>query len=332
MLKIEKLWTPKAKALATAYNADVKANNPEGSFLQVQRLIDLYKDPQSDPKDRVSACFILERLPNLTPFGADLLETTLGVLEQAQDPHLLEFTLWLLGTLVERVFAPSQFGYIREKLGSITDTQLAINPRSKDLIPDILQKMEEKSKRLASLEDTFKDKAQQLNDQIDVSIAEMVEEAEAISRDALSLDYAAAASHKEEMENRIREFQSHNAQRDGDIKTLVASIIEDVPEFCGQENICLAKWVSERANREGLVRKVHCILRIQTKIFLIINYISERGTENVSLEDIKAKTDYSDADIKEILEQLVKEEIIPNLVLDKVQDEEEKESQGKGRK
>src|SRR5271157_3996220 len=233
MLKVEKLWTPKAKALANAYNADLNASNPEGAFLQVQKLIDLYKDPQADSKDRVSSCFILERIPNLTPFGNDLLETTLGVLQQTQEPHLLEFTLWFLGNLIERVFAPSQFGHIREVLSDIPETQWSLNPRSTDIIANILQKMEDKSKRLASLEGTFKDKAQILNDKIDASIADMIEEAEVISRDALTLDYATAASQKEVMEERIHAFQAHNSQRDDEIKTLVASILEDVPEFCG---------------------------------------------------------------------------------------------------
>ncbi len=328
MLKIEKLWSPRAKALAKAFNIDMEQKNPEGAYLQVQKIIEIFKDPKEDPKDRVSVCFVLERLPNLAPFAEDLLKTILQILQQEKDPHLLEFSLWFLGNLVERVLAPSEFGSLKEQLQAIPESQWQINPRCRDLIQDILQKMGEKSKRLAELEGTFKEKAKLLQETISTKIGEMVQEGETLSKDALALDYAAAASRREEMEQRIRGFKESNDKREAEIKRVISDIFQNLPEFQGREGELFSQWQSERGIREGLIRKVHCILRIQSKIFLIIKYIDEAGSDNVSLSDIKAKTDYSEADIKEILGQLVKEEIIPHLVLDRVAHEADTEKKG----
>ncbi len=328
MLKIEKLWTPRAKVLAKAFNTDMEQKNPEGAYLQVQKLIEIFKDPREDPKDRVSICFVLERLPNLAPFAEDLLKDILQILAQDKDPHLLEFSLWFLENLVERVIAPSEFGLIKERLQGIPETQWKINPRCQDLMKDLLQKMAEKSKRLADLEGTFKEKAQLLQDKIKLKIGEMVQQAENLSKDALGLDYAAAANRREEMEHRIRAFKEDNDKRETEIKQVISDIIQNLPEFQGREGDLFSQWQSERGIREGLIRKVHCILRIQSKIFLIIKYIEEAGSENISLSDIKAKTDYSEADIKEILGQLVNEEIIPHLVLDRVTHEADTEKKG----
>ncbi len=328
MLKIEKLWTPRAKALAKAFNTDMEQKNPEGAYLQVQKIIEIFKDPHEDPKDRVSVCFVLERLPNLAPFAEDLLKTIIEILHKEKDPHLLEFSLWFLGNLVERVMAPSEFGQIKEQLQGIPSSQWQINPRCEDLIKDILQKMAEKSKRLADLEGAFQEKAKLLQDTIKAKIGEMVQEAESLSKDALGLDYAAAASRREEMEQRIRGFKEINDRREADIKKVISDIIQTLPDFQGREGEVFSQWQSERGIREGLIRKVHCILRIQSKIFLIIKYIEEAGSDNISLSDMKAKTDYSEADIKEILGQLVKEEIIPHLVLDRVSQEADSEKKG----
>jgi hypothetical protein len=328
MLKIEKLWTPRAKALAKAFNTDMEQKNPEGAYLQVQKIIEILKDPREDPKDRVSVCFILERLPNLAPFAEDLLKIIIQILQQEKDPHLLEFSLWFLGNLVERVLAPSEFGLIKDQLQAIPETQWKINPRCQDLIKDLLQKMDEKRKRLANLEGTFKEKAEFLQDTIKSKTGEMFQQAESLSKDALALDYAAAAYRREEMEIRIRKFKEENDKREADIKKTIADIIQSLPEFQGREEELFSQWQSERGIREGLIRKVHCILRIQSKIFLIIKYIEEAGSDNISLSDIKAKTDYSEADIKEILGQLVKEEIIPHLVLDRVAHEADGEKKG----
>ena len=318
MLKIEKLWAPRAKALAKAFNNDIEQNNPEGAYLHVQKLIAILKNPEENPKERVSVCFILERLPNLAPYVDDLLRIILQILQQDKDPHLLEFSLWFLGSLIEKILTPTEFGVIKETLQAIPQSQWKINPRCTELIKEILEKIEEKSKRLADLECIFKEKAEFLQNAIKNKIGEMVQEADALSKDALALDYASAAKLREEMERRIREFKENNDKREAEIKGLISGIIKNLPEFQGREADIFSQWQSERSIREGLIRKVHCILRIQSKIFLIIKYIEETGSDNISMSDIKAKTDYSEADIKEILTQLVKEEIIPHLVLDRV--------------
>ena len=74
-----------------------------------------------------------------------------------------------------------------------------------------------------------------------------------------------------------------------------------------------------RGKQEDIIRKVHCILRIQSKIYKIITYIKQSSDGKIDLKGLQKETDYSEVEIINILKQLVNEEIIPNFMLESLE-------------
>ena len=81
-------------------------------------------------------------------------------------------------------------------------------------------------------------------------------------------------------------------------------------------------WKKARDDKENLIRQVHCIIRIQSKIYKIISFIQTKSeTADISIDDLKLETDgkWSNSEIIETLKKLVDEEIVPNLFLGKIE-------------
>jgi hypothetical protein len=125
----------------------------------------------------------------------------------------------------------------------------------------------------------------------------------------------------------IHQFTNLNEQAEEKIRSFIRNQVNENPIFEGEFEEELSRWKNIRAEKEDLIRQVHCIIRIQSKIFKIVQFIKARGDQKeISIEELKLQTEgglrgiWSDEEIIDTLEKLVEEEIIPNLFLQQVKD------------
>jgi hypothetical protein len=168
------------------------------------------------------------------------------------------------------------------------------------------------------LDEKIKQLLEKLNILIQDRISEMNERAKQLSKEALALDYKAAFERRTEMEGKIKEFKDKNAESEDEIIAYQNQLIRDEPAFKGESKDLINHWREIRGEKEALIRRVHCILRIQGKIYRIITHIKNKSDGKIDINELKEETQYSDHEIIEILKKLVDEEILPNFMIDMV--------------
>ena len=322
-IKIERFWDAKIQALIGDINDSLKRMEIESVRYKLNSFFDFLK-ADYDSKIRVSLLFTLEKIAQFEPFFNKIINFIIELLETEKDSHVKEFAVYILGNL----------SLERPNLALITRTLPIFVKFCEDSSELVRTSAEDIKNRLNHVKETkIKEKEIILNllDDLSLFIDEKLEDmnnrAGQISKEALNLDYEAAHDNQDKMVEIIHQFSAENETLEQQIHTFIKSQVHDNPIYEGEFEVELSRWKNLRAEKEDLIRQVHCIIRIQGKIFKIIQYIKNRGEkESFSIQDLKEQTEgglrgiWSDAEIIETLEKLVDEEIIPNLFLQQIKD------------
>ncbi|MHA1148231.1 MAG: hypothetical protein ACTSR8_08295 [Promethearchaeota archaeon] len=323
-IKIEKFWDNKTKSLIEGINDSLKRMEIDPIYDKLEQLFETLKNPENDSKVRVSLCFTLETLAQFEPFHDIILNFLMELLEQEKDAHVKEFAVYILGNIV----------LDNPNLSLITQTLPIFLKFCKDSSEYVRTCAEDIKNRLNHVKES-KIKEQEiiesLRNDLRIFIDERIENlnnlASNISKKALSLDYEAAFKNQEEMIREIYKFSTINDQAETEIREFIREQIKKNPIAEGEFKQDFNFWKETRAQKEDLIRQIHCIIRIQSKIFNIIQYIRARGESDFfTIEELKQQTkgglrgEWKDEEIIETLEKLVEEEIIPTFFLDQVKD------------
>jgi hypothetical protein len=281
------------------------------------------KNPQEDWKDRVAICFILEQMSAVDPLITKIIESLMIVLESEQDPHVREFAVWALGKIVEKA---QSLDLIKKTMPTIirflNDDSEQVKTQATELHDRFTEVLKEKEYINIQIQDASK----ALRTIIDEKLEDMKNRSDDISKEALGLDYKAASDKYNEMKMKIQDFNQINQTQEDEIVEKEEELIKQLPAFKGESGDIIRYWREKRGEKEDLIRRIECIIRIQSKIFNIIQFIlSVKPTEEVDLDKITEITKatgrpYSEKEVVEILQQLVDEEIIPNFMLNQIKD------------
>ena len=323
-IKIERFWDSDTKKIIQEINDSLKRMEITPIQARLKDLFGLVKDSNLDSKIRVSLCFTLEKLAQYEPFREEIIEFFLSLLEKVKDSHVKEFAVYILGNLVLE----------NPNLALITQT-LPIFVRfcrdSSDYVrtcaEDVRDRLNQVKKSKIQEKEVIDALREELREFMNQRIDLMNQRTSDISKKALNLDYEAAYENQERMVEEIRQFSEFNDKAEQEIKRFIQAQVEKNPLFEGEFKQDYADWKKTRAEKEDLIRQVHCILRIQSKIYKIIQYIRVKGQQDeITLEELKSQTkgglrgEWKNQEIIETLEKLVEEEIIPNLFLQQVKD------------
>ncbi len=323
-IKVEKFWDTKTTELVENINDSLKRMEIDSVNRYLDQLFDLLKNPTLDVQVRISLFFAIEKIAQFEPFYEKTVEFLIAILGAEQNTHVKEFSVYILGNLVLN----------RPNLALITRTLPIFLKFCKDSSEYVRKCAEDVKNRLDQVKETkLKEKEiilslkEGLKAFIEKRIQEMNDRANIISKEALKLDYQSAFSLQEQMVDKIRSFSLVNDKAEDEVKDYIKTQVRDNPIFEGEFKEELSFWKAKRAEKEDLVRQVHCIIRIQAKIFKIIEYIRNKSEkDSISIEELKKQTtgglkgEWSDAEIIETLEKLVDEEIIPNLTYQQIKE------------
>ncbi|MHA1820558.1 MAG: HEAT repeat domain-containing protein [Promethearchaeota archaeon] len=315
IIKIERFWPKEIKVKAEKLTKFLEKMDFEHAKEYLGELLDILKDPTKDGRSRVSICFIIEQLVHIDPFIDMMVDTLMEVLKDEKDSHVREFSVWALGRIVEesrsldliKLTMPIFVKFCNDQSEQVKNFAMDFKSRLDDFIEekkDLDQKIKENLRKLSGL--------------VESRIDDMIERANKLAKEALELDYKAAFERRKEMEEKIREFKEINAVSEDEILSYEQQLIDEVPAFKGEARPIIQHWRELRGEKEALIRRVHCILRIQGKIYRIITHIKSRSDGKIDIKALKEETEYSDQEIIEILKKLVDEEIIPNFMLDQL--------------
>jgi hypothetical protein len=196
----------------------------------------------------------------------------------------------------------------------------------KNLANDLHTRFKEFIKEKQGIDDQIKTCRTQMKEIIDQKLEDMRVRSDLVSKEALGLNYQSAFAKQEEMKLKIKQFNEENQKLEDQILALENELIVKLPAFKGEDADLIRYWREKRGEKEDLVRRIECIIRIQSKIFNIIRFIlSIQPNQKVDLSQITEITKatgrpYSEKEVVEILKQLVDEEIIPNFMLDQIKD------------
>ncbi|MGV9171853.1 MAG: hypothetical protein ACOC44_07965 [Promethearchaeia archaeon] len=324
-LKIQKFWSQDITDNIRELNNALKRMDVNGIKNKLAELFEYIRDSQLNSKTRVSLCFVLEKIAQFDPFFDEIIEFLTNLLKKEEDDHVKEFAVYILGNLV----------LSKPKLSLITQTLPLFVKFCKDSsehvrtcaeeLKDQLNKVKETKIEEKEKIDSMRDK---LRDKINIRVKDMNQRYTKLSTEALALDYEEAHNRQEEMVEKIHTFSELNDILEEEILDLIDKQIKQYPIYQGEFSEELKYWKQIRAEKEDLIRQIHCILRIHSKIFKIIRYIKERSeSASITFEELKEQTEggirgqWNDEEIIETLEKLVEEEIIPNLFLQEVKDD-----------
>jgi len=323
-IKIERFWNQRTKDVIEDINDSLKRMEIEPVHTKLEELFEILKDEKIDSKERVSICFILEQIAQFDPFYIEIINFLIELLKDEKDAHVKEFAVYILGNLI--ISNPN--------LTLITRTLPIFVKFCEDSSEYVRTSAEDFKNRLYKVKETkIKEKEiillllNELADFINEKLNDMSDRASIILKEALSLDYETAFNTQDQMVQKIHQFSDKNNVAESEIKAFIKKLVNTNPIFEGEFQEKLSQWKDKRAEKEDLIRQVHCIIRIQGKIFSIIEVIRNKGAqEKISIDDLKVQTkgglkgEWTDDEIIETLEKLVEEEIIPNLFLQQVKD------------
>jgi len=323
IIKIERFWDEKIQNIIGDINDSLKRMEIDSVQNKISTLFNLLKGDY-DSKTRVSLLFVLEKIAQFEPFFNNIINFIVELLEDEQDSHVKEFAVYILGNLaLERPNLALITRTLPIFIKFCEDSSELVRTSAEDIKNRLNHVKETKIKEREVIQDLLND----LIEVIDKKLEDMNNRASKISRDALNLDYEAAHDNQEKIVEIIHKFTDLNEKSEGDIKSFIKKQVEENPVYEGEFEEAFSRWKNMRAEKEDLIRQVHCILRIQGKIYKIIQYIKSRGNqEDFSIQDLKNQTEgglrgiWSNEEIIETLEKLVDEEIIPNLFLQQLKD------------
>lgn len=323
MIKAQRFWSKELRNKVDLANQAIKIRNLTELESIVNELISLLKNPKIDWKDRVAICFILEQIAAIEPLLKKIIDALKNVLANELDPHVKEFTVWALGKIVEDHHT---LELIKEIMPTIIQFLSDDSDQVKKLATEYHTRLQEFIKVHENASQQIDALRQEFMQMVEQKLIEMKSRSDLISNDALKLNYKSAFDLQQEMKERIKQFNVDNQKIEDELNLKKEKYIENIPEFSGTADEILRYWRTQRGEKEDLVRRIECIIRIQSKIFMIIKFIlSQNLGQKINLDELKDLTSltgrpYSEKEIIEILQQLVQEEIIPNFMLDQIKD------------
>ncbi len=324
MINYQRFWSKHLKNKVKMANEAIKTKNFTRIEEILEDLITLLKDTKNiNWKDRVAICFILEQMAAVDPLMDNIVDGLMEVLENEKDPHVKEFAVWALGEIVEKA---QSLELIKLTMPVIMKFLNDDSEQVRSFANDLHSRFKEVLKEKQEINEKISNQRDKLMSLIEGSLDDVEERSKNISKDALSLDYKTAHERQDEFRRRIAEFKQKNQELEDEILELDEQLIEEVGPFKGESLEIIRYWRKERAKKEDLIRRVECILRIQSKIWKIIQFITSLSPdENLKIDQIKEITKktgrpYSEKEVIEILQKLVDEEIVPTFMLDQIKD------------
>lgn len=314
-INIERYWPNDIRDIAKELSNDLEKMDFQGALSKLNKLLDILKDPSRDGKSRVSVTFIIDQIKMIDPFVDPMVKVLKDVLKDEKDEHVKEFTVWALGEIVQE---SRNLDLIKETMPIFIKFCSDTSDHVKNFAINITDRLNIFIEQKKHLDEKIKQLLEKLNILIQDRISEMNERAKQLSKEALALDYKAAFERRTEMEGKIKEFKDKNAESEDEIIAYQNQLIRDEPAFKGESKDLINHWREIRGEKEALIRRVHCILRIQGKIYRIITHIKNKSDGKIDINELKEETQYSDHEIIEILKKLVDEEILPNFMIDMV--------------
>lgn len=315
-IKVERYWPTEIKDLAKNMSDAIKHKDFSTAKTILNDLLDIFKDHEMDGKTRITICFIIDQLKSIDPFIDDMVHALEQVLEDEKDAHVREFSVWALGQIVQE---SRSIDLIKDTMPMFVkfckDQSVHVKTFAEDIKDRLNGFLEEKK----NLDEKIKKLLVKLEGLIQKRIDEMNRRAKELSKEALGLNYKSAFERRSEMEKKIRKFKDINAESEDEILAYRDQLIDKVRAFKGESRELIQRWRDIRGEKEALIRRVHCILRIQGKIYRIITHIRSKSDGKIDINELKQETEYSDREIIEILKKLVDEEIIPNFMLDQIE-------------
>jgi hypothetical protein len=323
MIKAQRFWSKFLRTKVASANKALKSKN----FLILEEIlediIELLKDQEAHWKDRVAICFILEQMALIDPLTENIIDALNDVLKTETDVHVKEFAVWALGKIVEE---SQSLTLIKETIPTIVKFLNDDSEQVKAFASELHERLNEFLKERSEIDDQIKGCAVELTNLINERLLDMKNRSDDISRDALGLDYQAANDRREEMNERIRVFNETNQEQEDEILAKEKILVDKIKAFRGESREIIKNWRIKRGEKEDLIRRVECILRIQSKIYGIISFIVSKTPDNeIKLDEITELTKqtgrpYSEKEVVEILQQLVDEDIVPTFMIEQIKD------------
>lgn len=325
-LKIEKFWDPKTREIVEDINDCFRRLEIDPIFKYLDELFDKIAQIRDimDPQIRVSLLFIIEKIAQFDPFFDKIVNFLIALLDKEENAHVKEFAVYILGNLVLN----------KPNLALITRTLPIFVKFCKDSSEYVRTCATDIKNRLDKVKETkikesriIEDLREKLKKFINEKLADIEARSSALSKEALNLDYESAFNKQDSIVEKIHHFSELNDKIGAEIKEFVKKQKAENPILEGEFQEEITYWKNKRAEKEDLIRQIHCIIRIQGKIFKIIQYVKSKGEKGaISIEDLKRQTEgglkgeWSNQEIIETLEKLVDEEIVPNFLLQQIKD------------
>lgn len=320
MINIERFWDKKIKDVINDTNNSIKLGNLDSLKVQLNKIFELIRDTSIESQGRVSLCFTLEKLANFEEIFNDIIDFFINLLENEQDVHVKEFSVFIMGNLVIKEM---NLKLITKTLPIFVKFCQDSSDHVKSAAIDIKSRLDSLKEIKTKEKETIEVLKEEFKEFLDDKISDMEFRANEISNEALSLDYEGAFNSQDDMIKKIHDFSDRNEEMEMEIIDKISEISREHPIFQGEYKNIYVNWKKARDDKENLIRQVHCIIRIQSKIYKIISFIQTKSeTADISIEDLKLQTDgkWSSSEIVEALKKLVDEEIVPNLFLGKIKD------------
>ncbi|MHA1340951.1 MAG: hypothetical protein ACTSRZ_13280 [Promethearchaeota archaeon] len=317
-IKIERYWPDDIKKNVKQLSKSLERKDFSAAKEYLSYILSILKDKKRDGKSRVSVCFIIDQLKGIDPFIDPMVDALMETLQDEKDAHVKEFSVWALGQIVQENL---NMDLIRQTMPIFVKFCNDASIHVKKFAEDIKERLDTYIEEKKNLDEKIKKMLAELRVLIEERINEMINRAKELSKEALQLDYRAAFERRAEMEEKIRKFKQLNAEAEDEILAYRDKLAESIPAIKGESRELIQHWRDIRGEKEALIRRVHCILRIQGKIYKIIVHIQNRSDGQIDINKLKEETEYSDQEIIEILKKLVDEEIIPNFMLDSIEGE-----------
>ncbi len=312
-IKIERYWPKGLKQIAQRLDQALNVKDFNNAKLLMEDILEILEDPEQPERLRVSVCFIIDQVKEIPPLTDTIVDSLMKVLKSGESlsERVQEFSVWALGQLVEE---SQNIALIRETMPVFIKFCSNSSEQVKRFATALKSRLEEIIEIRENLDAQIQESAEKLANFINERLLDMKNRADEIAKNALTLNYKSAYDRKEEFEERIRKFKITNQHQDEEITEEYEKYCKEISAFKFEGKELLRRYREKRGKREDQIRKVHCILRIQSKIYRIITYIESKDGE-ININELREETEYSQEDIIEILSQLVSEEIIPNFML-----------------
>jgi hypothetical protein len=320
IINIEKFWPKELKQIVEQLNNTLNFKNFSKAKQLMEEIMDILADPNQNIKVRISICFLIEQVKNILPLVSLIVDKLISILEIEKEDAVKEFCVWALGLVVEE---SQDLDLIKKTMPIFIKFCSDSSEQVKLFAQNLKERLEEIMRVRKDMDEQIEKASAEILIFVNSCLQDMKNRSDIISEKALKLDYKSAFEKKEEMEKEIRVFKEKNQQQEQLIIQKLEEKVKEIPAFKFESNDILRQYREKRGKQEDIIRKVHCILRIQSKIYKIISFIKQSSDGKIDIKKLKKETDYSEAEIINILKQLVNEEIIPNFMLENIENIDE---------